>query len=292
MISAEAAALAGVPIRKKVASEEARQKLVAVRVDAARDELPLLVGKEHDATARTVETKQQLEDVTAERDDLSLSERGLIGSKWVLFGIEASAVAVDVAILHSALEYSGMGPVSVWMTSLLAPAAIAGIHFTFGTVLGGIVCKLSGSQRLKAAIGGLAAGLVALMTTFLLLAVFREASNEALNSGLSEIASGSDSGSLDLFISSLWLGPLQVAASLSAIAAAALWVLGRPGRDLDQKVSQATVEHAKAEKDQGAGTAVVEQTRQVVRGGQPEIHQIAVDAREAEDQNEAEKNAL
>lgn len=292
LLGAEAAAIASIPVRKLVASEEARQRLVAVRVHAAKDELPLLVGKEDDAKAKATETTERLEKVRSERDHLSFSERGLIGSEWVLIGIEASAVAFDAAVLHSALEFSGMGSVSVWMTSLLAPAALGAIHFTFGTVLGGILRKLSGSQRLKAAIGGLAAGLVALMTTFLLLAVFREAGNDALNAGLTEIASGDSSGDLNLFISSLWLAPLQLAASASAITAAALWVIGKPGREHDQEVSQATVEHVKAKQDLDKATSAVGQTRQVVRDGQPEIHQISVDAREAEAQNEAEKDAL
>ncbi|MBK8295501.1 MAG: hypothetical protein IPK93_12410 [Solirubrobacterales bacterium] len=291
-LAAEVAARQSVPARRAGCPGTERKAQAEAQADSIRDQIPLLVGREDDAEAAEVVAADKFDAAVAERDLLSLTERGLIKSKWTLLFIEGGAVAFDCALLHSALEHSGAGSASVWLTSALAPAAIAGIHVTFGTLAGWIARKLPSGQRLKAAAGALAFGFGALLAAFVCLAVFREAGTAAMNQGLSEIAAGNESGELNLFVSSLWMAPLQIGSSISAVLAVALWVLGQPGRDADRKVADAEKTKDRAEVDREQATTKVERVRDQVRQARLSVHQISVDAREAEAENEGLKSAL
>lgn len=291
-LAAERAAKVSIPARKLVASETERKALAEVRAGTARDRVPLLIAKEDDAKNRAACAEDDLDKAVAERDELSLAERGLIKSKWVLGFIEGGAVAFDCALLHGSLEYSGAGSASVWMTSVLAPAAIAGVHVTFGTMAGWVASQMPDRRRLKAAAGALVVGFGVLLAAFVCLAVFREAGNDALNSGLAEIASGDESASPELFISSLWMAPLQVAASIGAVLAIALWVIGQPGRDADLKVAETKQAKSTADTELEQSSGQVEAAREEIRVAELSVPQMSVDALEAEAENEALANAL
>lgn len=276
----EDAEIASLPAHQSIFSEEARRKQAEENVALLGDDLVLQVGEEDEAKGRREQTLQKLTSAKQALSDLPALAKGLLG-KWIVVLIEMAVAVFDAAVVHSVLEISGLTPAAAWLSTLLIPGVIASAHVAFGALAGFIVGQISPRNQLKVAVGMFAAGFVALLVAFGLLGAFRAEGLGQINSQLAEVASGGDTGDLELFINPAWMMGLQIAGSLAAISAVALYVLGQPGRDARQEVAEATVEDTKAEADQRIASEAVASTRQQLKQAKLSVPQTAVEARQA-----------
>ena len=269
---------ARVDCEQRQATGSARKAEAGVRLDNLRRRLAPLRERLDAARARTQTCQRQLDTATADLRALPVSQRGLI-SKALLVFVEAAVVVFDSFLIHAALEQSGMGAISVWGTTLTVPLAIAACNTAFGLLAGVVATRLPGRRWLAA--GVLAAGLVALLVAFGLLGYFRAEAVDAQNQELSQLAAGGQLGSLSVFISPLWMMPLQLAGSIAAMVAMALWTVGAPGRDQRRLVGDYRREYLAAEQAEQSAVAELEAAERAAEDAAVAEHQIEADVQSA-----------
>jgi len=208
--------------------------------------------------------------------------RGYFESHRPVLFVHVVVVAFDVGVLHGVLEYSGMSVLTVWITSLTVPLAIAGVNYAFGVVAGSIGLRVGTEPRLKLVALLFGAGLGATVMAFLLLTIFRAEAATAQNHAIQALANGDGRAHLTFFISPIWMGPLQLAGSFAAIAITAFWVAAKHGREF----VVTTLAPAEAERDaaDAAAEAVrqrIEATHQALEAAALVEHQIDADAEAA-----------
>ncbi len=147
-----------------------------------------------------------------------------------------SVVCFDAFVLHGALVTSGLDVVSVWGTTATVAMAIAAANHAFGVLAGAIGLATPARHRMRVAIVLFVAGFGAMLTAFLLLMMFRAQATSATNEVLESIAKGKVPTHISVFISPLWMGPLQVGGSLAAISLTAFWTMAKEGREYTEQV--------------------------------------------------------
>ncbi len=263
---------------RRQATGPARKAEARVRLDNLRSRLPSLSARRDAAKADQQASRSRLDAVVDQLRALPASRRGLV-SKLLLIFIEAAVVVFDAFLVHAALEQSGMPAASVWGTTLTVPLAIAACNTAFG-LLAGLVALRTPARRWLAA-GALAAGLVALLVAFGLLGYFRAEAVNAQNQELGRLAAGGQLGSLSFLISPLWMAPLQLAGSVAAMVAMALWTVGAPGRALRDQVTEHRREYRAAEQAADKASAELEAAEQAVEDASLAEHQIEADVQSA-----------
>jgi hypothetical protein len=164
--------------------------------------------------------------------ELPRALRGYFDSHRGVFFVGASVVLFDAAVLHGILEYSGMMPMTVWLTSATVPLAIGATNHGLGVLAGAIGLRAAQEHRLRLAVVGFVAGVGALLIAFATLTVFRVEAADAQNAAIRAVAADAPNAQLTFFISPSWMGPLQVAGSFAAIAMTALWTIAKEGREV------------------------------------------------------------
>lgn len=269
---------ARVDCERRRATAPARTAEARTRLDNLRSRIGSLAARKDTAEAERRAYKDRLESASTSLRALPPLQRGLIGKALLIF-IEASVVVFDAFLIHAALEQSGMAQASVWGTSLTVPLAIAACNAAFG-LLAGLVALRSSARRWLAA-GALAFGLVALVVAFGLLGYFRAEAVDSQNQELAQLAAGGQLGSLSFLISPLWVMPLQLASSVAASIAMALWTVGSPGRDLRRQVKEYDRDYRSAEKAAEVAAATLEAAEHDVHDASLAEHQIEADAQAA-----------
>lgn len=193
------------------------------------------------AEARVKEQAVVVDGWQGRYEELSRSAKGFIGDLAVLVGIEASVVVFDGGSLYSALEKAGFSEVAVWFLAGAVPLLIGATNHALGLLAGAIETKL-GPNRLRVAAGVFAAGFGMLVTAFGLLMIFRAAATSDQNHTLAQWAGGNFHSHPSFILSPLWLGPAQIAGSISSIASVALYTVAKPGRELRGRLREATGE--------------------------------------------------
>jgi hypothetical protein len=180
--------------------------------------------------------KERLTNAQDGFSQLSRSARGYFATFLPVGLTDGGVVLFDVAVLHGALATSGLPPATEWMTSVTVPLAVAASNHAFGVLLGAIGLRLPSRHRFKAATAWFVAGFGALIVAFLLLMIFRAEATNAINAGLTAVASGRTDAKLSFFIPLWWLGPLQIAGSFAAVTLTALWTMAKKGREYRRDV--------------------------------------------------------
>lgn len=269
---------ARVDCERRRATAPARSAEARTRLDNLRSRIGALAARRDAAQAERQACKGRLESASTSLRALPPLQRGLIGKALLIF-IEASVVVFDAFLIHAALEQSGMAQASVWGTSLTVPLAIAACNAAFG-LLAGLVALRSPARRWLAA-GALAFGLVALLVAFGLLGYFRAEAVDSQNQELAQLAAGGQLRSLSFLISPLWMAPLQLAGSVAAMVAMALWTVGSPGRDLRRQVKEYDDDYRRAQKAADVAAATLEAAERDVHDASLAEHQIEADAQAA-----------
>lgn len=219
--------------------------------------------------------------------------RGYFGSHWPVIAVGVGVVVFDVGLLHSVLEYSGAGPLTVWLTSLSVPLAIGASNHGFGVLAGGIGGRVAAGQRLKLAAVLALSGLGALLGAFVLLTLFRAQAADSQNAALQALADGDRHVSLTFFVSPVWMGPLQIAGSLAAITMTAFWVMAKPGRDFSALILAPAYEQwQRAEGELAVLTQRIEDSHGEMEAAALVEHQIEADAHAAQVEVQANERIL
>lgn len=254
---------AAAPGRAK--GEAARSQRIRERIrDLKNDDLPQALARLQGARA----------DVSAATRALMDKPRHLQGyfPNYAPVGFAGGAVVCfDAFVLHGALKSSGLDIVSVWGTTATVAMAIAAANHAFGVLAGAIGLAFPQHRRLALALTLFFAGMTAMISSFVLLMIFRADAIHAANAALASIAEGKIPRDFTLLISPLWMGPLQVGGSLAAITLTAFWTMAKEGRDHTEKVI------APAEAVAGEAAAEVQRVRGEIAGAEDALEQAIVD---------------
>ena len=222
--------------------------------------LPAKVKAVDDQEEPVVAARAALEHARERWRSLRRSERGYYDSVWIVWAVEILVVFFDAFVIHGALEKTGVSQAGLWGTTLTVPGAIWAANHSLGVLAGAIGMRVQQS-RLRLGAVAFVSGAGALLVAFVTLAIFRDASAQAQNDALKAIAQGEPS-TLEFFLSPLWMGPLQVAGSVAAISAVALWTIAKPGREQQTRVNEALEDLAECE---GEYERAVSELREVER---------------------------
>ena len=209
----------------------------------------------------TVEAKRAIvETAKSEFHALPRSVQGYIERAAIVWMIEIGVVMFDAAVVHGALERAGLGQATLWITTVTVPFLIWAANHSFGVLAGAIGLRVPREDRLRLAAITFIGGAAALGIAFVTLAVFRAQAADAQNAALQALARGDDSATLKFFLSPLWMGPLQVAGSIAAIVAVALWTIAKDGRAKADDIRKAEAELVEARAAQRQADADLERT--------------------------------
>ncbi|MCA1706100.1 MAG: hypothetical protein LC808_23705, partial [Actinobacteria bacterium] len=124
------------------------------------------------------------------------------------------------------------------------PLLVFGANHTFGLIAGAIGLASPPEKRRKLALIALVAGLTLLMAAFVALLIFRGIAGDQMNQSLNDLVNNQSSAELKFLVPMQWLGLAQMAGSIAAIGAVALWTLGRRGREQQKRVRHANAQVA------------------------------------------------
>lgn len=256
--------------RKKGA--EARTTQIRQRLSGLkRDALP-------GAERRVGEVRGRLE--TARRELMKKPRllRGYFENRRPVYLAGAAVVSFDGFVLHGALASSGLDAVTVWGTTVTVPIAIAAANHAFGVLSGAIGLATPSRHRLRMASVLFVSGFGAMITAFILLMVFRADAASSTNQALELIAKGRVPTHLGLFISPIWMGPLQVGGSLAAISLSAFWTMAKEGREHSEMfIAPAETEYAKAVSELNRLRALIASTEVEIENAITDSHDVEAD---------------
>lgn len=230
---------------------KAQAVLITARIDSAAKRLHLV-------RVDLVPLKQRAGELAEEIALLPFYARGLIRDGRIVVFVLASVGTFDGAVIYAFLGQTNFNALTIWLTTIGAAFGFAAVNDPLGRLLAAIVEAVPDRSKVKLAAATLTAGLLALLTTVVMLGVFRHVAAAEQNHQLQDIAAGK-STSLAVSIDPSWLAPLQAALCISAIVAVALWRLGQPGRDLREKEQRAQGQAADKEAEAGRVEALIDQ---------------------------------
>lgn len=273
------------PARK--AKAKAKDSVIGQRLVRLKSEkLPF-------AAEKVNECKREAVDAWATYQEMPRIVRGYFKSLALLVLIELAVVLFDVFVIRTALENSGMSPLSAWGTSATLPLAVFAINHALGMLAGAIGERIPPESRLKVAVSAFGATMLPLVIAFVLLAAFRSAANDAMNAALQAIAEGAPGVDLQVYLPLWWMAPIQIAGSFAAILAVALWTMSRDGRTfLKDVVRPAEQALAAAEAQLAAVEAEIERTHREQEAAVLVEHDIEADALAAQVEVDAEEDIL
>ncbi|MEJ7783291.1 MAG: hypothetical protein WKF96_00720 [Solirubrobacteraceae bacterium] len=287
------AARARVPAQQRARTVEARRAEAKERVAALRQRLMRLMDRLSPLEQRVQERERTYRQ---RRDDylaLHRSMRGYFASHRPALAVGIGVVVFDVGVLHGVMEYSGAGRLTVWLTSLSVPIAIGAVNHGFGVLAGAIGARTAARHRLKLALALFIAGLGALLIAVILLTLFRSQAAGSQNAALQALAEGDAQAQLTFFVSPIWMGPLQVAGSLAAIAMTACWVMAKEGRDVVELVlAPAQTEWREAASELAHLRQRIEETHDELEMAARAVHHVDADAQAAQVEVEASAELL
>ena len=268
------------------ASRPAHQRVATApaRKDGKRAARQIINAQLRHKTAERDKTKAKLRRArkkvrTRERvyRKLSRSERGYFGSFGPVFAIESFIALFDIGVIHDAMERSGTSSTTAWMTSLGVPLLVFGCNHAFGVVAGAIGLATPREKRRALAVVAFLAGMTLLIATFVALLIFRGQAGAQLNRALNALADGRNDGPLTFLVPMQWLGLAQMAGSIAAISAVALWTIAKRGREQQKRIQDV---ERKSAAYQGEVERLDREIADLVREGQAAelaIYEIAAD---------------
>ena len=230
--------VATAPARRQ--AKEAQTGIIAARVARALD-------KRKEVESKIGPARESLRAEEKRYDQLPRSERVFFESILIVLLIEVFIVVFDVGVIHDALENSGQSRTTAWMTSIGVPLLVFGANHTFGLIAGAIGLATPPEKRRKLALIAFVAGLTLLMATFVALLVFRGIAGDQMNQSLNDLVNNQSGAELKFLVPMQWLGLAQMAGSIAAIGAVALWTMGRGGREQVKRLSQANAQFVRYE---------------------------------------------
>lgn len=193
-------------------------------------------------------TKEQVRDkLTDKLDKLPFYRTGLIRDYRLVVFVLVSVGTFDGAVLHSVLKQSTLDPVSIWLTTIAVALMFAAINEPLGRLVAAVGLSEPGSMRKKLAALGLTIGGFALLTSIVMLGIFRKSAADQQNESLTAIAAGGNDSGLSLVVDPTWLAPLQLGACVAGVIAVALYAMGKEGAELRRQLAAAEADVATAE---------------------------------------------
>lgn len=230
--------VATAPARRQ--AKEALTGIIAARVARAFD-------KRKEAENKIGPARENLRAEEKRYEQLPRSERVFFESIFIVLLIEVFIVVFDVGVIHDALENSGQSQTTAWMTSIGVPLLVFGANHTFGLIAGAIGLASPPEKRRKLALIAFVGGLTLLMATFVALLVFRGIAGDQMNQSLNDLVNSKGGAELNFLVPMQWLGLAQMAGSIAAIGAVALWTMGRRGREQQKRLSQVKAQFVRYE---------------------------------------------
>lgn len=245
------------------------------------------------AAATAAERRRAFEQKRDEYRSLPRMVRGYFATHRPVIFVGVAVVLFDVAVLHGIMEYSGASPAQAWATSLTVPLAIGAINHGVGVLGGAIGLRSPARNRMRLAVVVFVAALGSMVVAFLLLTIFRAQAADSQNAAIQALAEGDANAQLTFLLSPIWMGPLQIAGSFTAIAMTAFWVMSKPGREFVADVlipAKAEWEEAQIELKQVQQH--IEATHQELENAALVEHQIEADGEAAQVEVDASREIL
>jgi hypothetical protein len=285
---------AEVPLAQRASSAAARQAAAREKVRVLGQRLMRLIEQRlPQAQEHAAERQRVFEHQRDEYRALPRMQRGYFETYKPVSFVGVAVVLFDVAVLHGIMEYSGASAAQAWATSLTVPLAIGAINHGAGVVAGAIGLRAPANQRMKLALVVFVAALGSMVIAFVLLTIFRAQAADSQNAAIQALAEGDTHAQLTFLLSPVWMGPLQIAGSFTAIAMTALWVMSKPGREFVADVlTPAKTEWQKAEAELKHVHQRVEATHAELEDAALVEHQIEADSKAAQAQLDASTNIL
>lgn len=285
---------AGMSARQRVKTRRARKSAASANVSVLGKRLTRLQNdKLPDWQQRLAQADEAVKILRSELAALPLIRRAHFFSAPAVVAVGISVVIYNVVVLRAALQHAGFGlhGGTLLYAVIATPLAIAAINTVLGVVAGAIALHVPTRERLQLAVIAIIVGGGALIATFALLAVFRADATSAHNDFLSALGAGAKHPKTVVVVP-WWFAPLQLAGSVAAIAAVAIYTAGEDGRDLRDRIAKEDKE-AKALERKCAGVEdELERTRREIETATVAVPEINVDADAAEVEVQITKEAL
>ncbi|MGH2853766.1 MAG: hypothetical protein ACRDLF_06200 [Solirubrobacteraceae bacterium] len=236
-VIAEKAYRAVVPAAQRVATAPARRAAQEARGEALRERTGRLVEQFGGVREEGAQRRQELAAEEGRLASLPRQAKGYFSSKATVGGIEGIVAGFDLVVLRNSFQHTAITSTWVmWATAGGVASLILVVNFGLGLLAAFCGSWLSARLRLRVTLATLVIGFVALAITFVLLMLFRNDATASLNAGLVARAHGRHH-TVYPFVSLTWMGPAQLAGSITAAATAALWALEKPVREQRQVIA-------------------------------------------------------
>jgi hypothetical protein len=283
---------ARMPARQRVKTRQSRKAAASERVRVLPERLKRLEGRLPKAQERSALAKDAVTSLRADLARLPLIQRARFFTAPVVAAIGVIVVVYDVVVLRAALEHAGFGlhGATLLYAAIATPLAIMAVNTVLGVVAGAIALHVPTRERLQLAVAALIAGGGALVVTFILLAIFRAEATSGHSGLLHALSKGTKAPKTILV--PWWFAPLQVAGSIAAICAVAMYTCGEAGRNLRNDIAKAE-EKAKGLEGKCAGIeADIERTSHELENAAVAVLEVDVDADGAEVEVQTGEEAL
>jgi uncharacterized membrane protein (DUF485 family) len=236
-VFAEKAYRAVVPAAQRIATAPARRDAQEARGEALRERIRRLAEQFGGVREEGAQKRRELAAEEGKLASLPRQAKGYFGSKMTVGGIEGIVGGFDLVVLRSSFQHTAITSEWVmWATAGGVASLILVVNFGLGVLAAFCGSWLSTRTRLRVTLAALAGGFVAITITFALLMIFRDNATASLNAGLVARAHGRHHAVYP-FVSLTWMGPAQLAGSITATATAALWALEKPVREQRQLIA-------------------------------------------------------
>lgn len=261
---------------------EPKARLARLKAESLSEDVEELARARDAARADDERLRADVASAEQEHRALSRSEQGIV-YHWSLPVLIAVAVStIDVGVLHLAFGNSNISDTDVWLNAIAIPVAMLGMMFAFGWLAGMIALKVPSRRRLLAGAATLGLALVTLFVGLALLTYFRDVAVDAHNRAFDALARG-DATNVPIghVVKTTFLGFLQAAAVWAGMIAEALYVMGKPGRDAQRRISELEDRRKAAQRRLAAAQEALDACRREERGARLEAEMALVEGARA-----------
>lgn len=271
------------PARQRVATRRARKSAASAHTSVLGKRLKRLQDhKLPKEQQRLGHDRDEVATVRARHDSLPLIQRATLIIAPGLAAIGIVVFGYDGVVLAPALQHAGFGlhGSALWFAAVTTPLTLVAVCSVLGALAGAIALHVPTRERLRLAVAAIVVGGLALVGALALLTVFRAEATTGHNGLINALTHGVTQ--IKHVVTPWWFGPLQLAGSVAAIAAGAMYTMGKDGRELRKLIATGDQKVEALERAVAAVEAEIEQTHREIERATVAVHEIDVDAAAAE----------
>jgi len=271
------------PARQRVATRRARKSAASAHTSVLGKRLKRLQdGALPQEEQRLGQERDKVATLRAKHDDLPLIQRATLVTAAGMAAVGLAVFGYDGVVLAPALKHAGFGleGPALWFAAITTPMALVAVCWVLGALAGAIALHVPARTRLRLAVAAVVAGGVALVGTLVMLTVFRAEATNGHNGLIHALTHGA--APARRLVTPWWFGPLQLAGSVAAIAAGAIYAAGKDGRDLRKLINAGEDRVKKQERTVASVEAEIEQIHREIDRATVAVHEIDIDAASAQ----------